>query len=199
MQLRSSSDLRRCFLAFIHGWRYCRSTPWGFNSLPEFTNSPIEAISNTCAPERASERQERRLGVGGQFAGFLGRDGPAGEHTEAVGRRCPGGRGVGQHRQSGMGGEFHHLEVEVEGAGTGCTRRLRPVRWKRTSWAAQRQRNSSLCVDSSPIRLMSSTSDHPTWRACLPVQNTIARLYLAHEVITPCQVHEHRACSIPAR
>ena len=24
----------------------------------------------------------------------------------------------------------------------------------------------------------------PTWRACLPVQNTIARLYLAHEVIT---------------
>src|SRR5262249_43884601 len=73
----SSSDLRRCFLAFIHGWRYCRSTPWGFNSLPEFTNSPIEAISNTCAPERASERQERRLGVGGQFAGFLGRDGPA--------------------------------------------------------------------------------------------------------------------------
>jgi hypothetical protein len=66
----SSSDLRRCFLAFMHGWRYCRSTPWGFNSLPEFTNSPIEAISNTCGPERASERQERLLGRAGSSPAF---------------------------------------------------------------------------------------------------------------------------------
>ena len=39
----------------------------------------------------------------------------------------------------------------------------------------------------------------PAWRACLLVPNTIARLYLAREVITPCQMHELRACSTPAR
>ena len=100
--------------------------------------------------------------MGGQFAGFLGRDGPAGEHPEAVGRRCPGGRGVGQHRQSGMGGEFHHLEVEVEGAGDWMHEALAAGAVEAHVVGGPAAAEFPLCVDSSPIRLMSSTSDHPT-------------------------------------
>ena len=116
----------------------------------EVLSVPDELTSMSTVAERDHARRDQRsivvpvtvlAGVADQLASRLSAS-------------CDGAGfgGVGEHALAAVGGELHRFVGELEVADDGVVERLVPVSWKRTLWAAQRTRNASLWVESSPMR-----------------------------------------------
>ena len=64
------------------------------------------------------------LSVGRQVSGLPGGGRPAGQQLEVVGGGAGGGRGVDEQGESGVGGELHGLEIEVQDPDDGMVESL---------------------------------------------------------------------------
>jgi hypothetical protein len=106
---------------------------------PSCSAAVSDGPSTPCA-SRSSLSRTSNLGAG------LAGGGPAGEHAQGSvtwlsGRGAEHGQG-----EARVGRQERGLEAEGQLPDDGWRSRLTPVRCRRTSWAAQRVRNSSLRV-----------------------------------------------------